>query len=107
MPYTTLVSVVAADPKNQWILQEDNQGYVSMPLLDAGRGLRRQVLPPCYFPNGAIYIAPCRGFKGFYTRYTLPFVMDEASSADVDTAEDLARAEVLLKKRMQYVGQSD
>ena len=96
VPSTTLVSVVAADRKTLWVLQENEEGYVSMPLLAAARGLRRQALPNCYFPNGAIYLAPCRGFSGFYTDYTLPFVMDETSSIDIDTLEDLARAAAAL-----------
>jgi N-acylneuraminate cytidylyltransferase len=105
VPSTTLVSVVAADPKALWVLQEDEEGYVSMPLQAAARSLRRQALPNCFFPNGAIYIAPCSGFCGFYTDHTLPFVMDRASSIDVDTKEDLARAAALLESRSRGVAE--
>ena len=105
-PSTTLVSVVAAEPKALWVLKEDERGYISMPLLASRRSLRRQALPRCYFPNGAIYLAPCRDFDGFYTDQTLPFVMDEESSTDVDTAEDLARAAALLERRTRGLTQT-
>ena len=88
----TLVSVVLADSKNRWLLEKDEQGFVSMPLLKNRQGLRRQDLPECYFPNGAIYLAPAADFTGFYGPKTLPFLMDARSSIDVDHAEDLALA---------------
>lgn len=95
----TMVSVVEAPPKTRWLLEKDNQGFISMPLLKTHQDLRRQNLPVCYFPNGAIYLAPTTPFSGFYGSKTRAFVMDKDSSIDVDSLEDLKIASALLELR--------
>ena len=95
----TLVSVVEAPSKTRWLLEEDDQGYISMPLLKTGQDLRRQKLPACYFPNGAIYLAPTTPFNGFYGNRTRAFLMDKNCSIDVDSLEDLEVASALLGAR--------
>ncbi|MDX2479821.1 MAG: hypothetical protein QNK24_05745, partial [Desulfuromusa sp.] len=77
----------------------DEQGFISMPLVKNHRNLRRQDLPACYFPNGAIYLAPANPFSGFYGDMTRAFVMDNESSIDVDSLEDLEMASTLLEAR--------
>ena len=63
--------------------------------------LRRQDFPPAYEINGAIYL--CRSSIVMKEGTLLPekngaFVMDEKSSLDIDTSDDLARARILLQK---------
>jgi CMP-N-acetylneuraminic acid synthetase len=51
-------------------------------------------------PNGAIYLVLTELFlqeKTFYPPRTLPYVMPERKSIDIDTADDFARAENFLK----------
>jgi len=53
---------------------------------------RRQDLPPVYMPNGAIYITDADYFREsgrLFAPDTVPFVMPESKSPDIDTAEDL------------------
>ncbi len=54
---------------------------------------RRQDLPECFLPNGAIYIASFAGFKGFYSGQSRIFAMDKQSSIDIDELEDLVEAD--------------
>ncbi|MFA5149996.1 MAG: methyltransferase domain-containing protein [Candidatus Omnitrophota bacterium] len=58
----------------------------------------RQLLPKIYRQNGAIYVMSSELFlkkKTFFVPPVLPFVMDEASSIDIDTPLDLKFAESL------------
>lgn len=58
----------------------------------------RQDLPTVYYPNGAIYIFPISKFienEGFPSNGSLPFVMSERDSLDIDTEEDFTLAEKL------------
>jgi len=90
----TLISVKRVDSKILWVLGEQNEsGYVfNYSDIDLADNSRRQALPECFMPNGAIYLAKVEGFKGFYGKHTRAYVMDEISSMDVDYQDDLDRA---------------
>jgi CMP-N-acetylneuraminic acid synthetase len=72
------------------------------PLFPAqAHGTPRQNLPVTYSENGAIYVTWTRivehgSVRGDRSR---PFIMDEASSLDIDTEMDLVVAEALLSAR--------
>lgn len=54
-----------------------------------------------YSPNGAIYMAkfaPYLEKKHFYGERAVAYIMDEASSVDIDTAVDMELAAILMKK---------
>lgn len=56
----------------------------------------RQALPVTYYPNGAIYIFPLSEFirkGGFPSNGSLPFVMSEKESIDIDSEDDIALIE--------------
>jgi CMP-N-acetylneuraminic acid synthetase len=56
----------------------------------------RQALPPVYYPNGAIYIFPISEFAakgGFPSNGSVPFVMSERDSIDIDSEDDIAMME--------------
>ncbi len=56
----------------------------------------RQSLPETYYPNGAIYIFQYKDFienQKFPTNGSLPFLMNEQDSIDIDTEYDFKRAE--------------
>lgn len=98
---TSLISVVEIDnkylksfikaPQGDYIEGISNSQYAFM---------RRQDLPLTYLSNGAIYIATMSELlknNSFYTEKTLEYLMDEFSSIDIDSREDLAKAETILK----------
>ena len=62
--------------------------------------MNRQKLPKLYQPNGAIYIMTAAGLAEhprFDGEHTLPFVMSEAESADLDTPDDIPAVETALR----------
>ena len=83
---------------------------ISFRWLEAGRlvpvaaaetmNLQRQDLKPLYGVNGSIYIAPpevLRRLGTFHTEEARPFVMDRLHSLDINSLDDFAMAEHLLK----------
>jgi CMP-N,N'-diacetyllegionaminic acid synthase len=54
----------------------------------------RQSLPPVYHPNGAFYVFDAQDFlkERFNPKNIEVFVMDDASSLDIDDSSDLVRA---------------
>lgn len=62
---------------------------------------RRQDIPKTYRLNGAIYLAKTGillDIKNWYTENTLPYIMDEISSIDIDNMLDFKFAEFLMKE---------
>jgi len=60
-----------------------------------------------YFPNGATFVVDIASFrhqKTFYPRDAIPFVMPASRSIDVDTEDDLALADHLLRRRANHGG---
>lgn len=63
---------------------------------------RRQELPKFYCPNGAIYITTpvsLRINKTFIPKKTIPYIMPEERSVDLDTEFDFKLVEFLLKNQ--------
>lgn len=61
--------------------------------------LRRQDLPQLYYPNGAIYITTpesMRKSKTFFPEKTIPYIMPQERSVDLDSEFDFKFAEFLL-----------
>jgi|CXWL01.1.fsa_nt_gi CMP-N-acetylneuraminic acid synthetase len=63
--------------------------------------LPRQALPPAYRLNGAIYIARTTLIreKGTLLGRTLPYIMDERDSINIDAPSDLVQLEWRLRER--------
>lgn len=62
---------------------------------------RRQDMPALYTPNGALYLVRSellRTARGWYGENCFAFIMDEASSLDVDTDWDLILASLILSR---------
>lgn len=63
---------------------------------------RRQDLPAVFSPNGAIYIFRVSKFGakgGFPSNGSVPYVMSDSESLDIDTEDDLRVAEMVLGTR--------
>ena len=59
---------------------------------------RRQELPECFVPNGAIYIihaGTLKVYKSFYTPRTKPYIMPKERSIDLDDEIDWLLGEIL------------
>lgn len=62
--------------------------------------MNRQQLPSVYMPNGSIYVIKRATFlktKNIFSEKTKPFVMSDKKSLDIDTLQDLKKAEEILK----------
>lgn len=82
--------------------KRNDRGYLVGLIDNRSPFLRRQDLPPTFMPNGAIYIISCKDFLStgqLYTDKTIPYIMPEARSIDVDSLEDIARLEQILKNQ--------
>ena len=97
----TLVSLYEVDSKCLYAfgIKKDSGNMYSHFGVDL-KNLRRQNLPKCYVPNGAIYIATMNFFAGFYTENTIPFIMNKDASIDIDSLDDLEKASAVLSKKM-------
>lgn len=98
----TLVSVVelVKSPFKSFLL--DSHGRLQSIFDEKMSNSRRQDLPRAYAPNGAIYIYRLSDFlaqEGFPSNGSLPFVMTEEESVDIDTEEDIRSLE-------QYLGET-
>jgi len=49
-------------------------------------------------PNGAIFVLPRYDLGQFYNDYSVPYIMDESVSVDIDTLEDFNKAESLFTR---------
>jgi len=66
--------------------------------------IRRQELPMAYKPNGAIFISTPQNlykYRDFYSKRTIPYVMPDERSIDIDTESDFILAEILMEKMVE------
>lgn len=90
----TTLSVVEADKPPQKAFRLNDEGRLISLFDERLSNSRRQDLPRCYFPNGAIYAFPISAFeshRGFPSNGSLPFIMSADHSIDIDSADDLLR----------------
>lgn len=85
----TLISVKKISNKFNWMLKKKSNQFVKLAFNKSKLAHNRQQLEDLYLPNGAIYICNLENFKGnFYSNKTIPFLMDEKSSVDIDNLDD-------------------
>lgn len=72
-----------------------------VPFFPNGCTLARHDLPRAYLENGAVYVLSTQNILSgaFYGSNVCCYQMDEDSSIDIDTEEDLRRAECILAKQ--------
>jgi N-acylneuraminate cytidylyltransferase/CMP-N,N'-diacetyllegionaminic acid synthase len=96
----SLVSLCEVE-ENPYLMQTIENGRMKR-LLEFDGSLRRQDLPKVYIFNGAIYINKVKMLKcekRFVNNDTLPFIMEDEKSIDIDTIADLKLAEFLIEER--------
>ncbi|WP_076419629.1 acylneuraminate cytidylyltransferase family protein [Colwellia sp. UCD-KL20] len=92
-----LFSCYQLEPKYAWIMKCNEQGYAHF--VDNNEQIKthhaRQKNNSIYMPNGAIYILPTNDLSKFYNNTSIPYVMNQAESIDIDTIQDFELAEQL------------
>lgn len=97
-----IVSVCNSKSNPYWnLLEEDKNGK----LVKSKPGLfgSRQVLPPVYRINGAIYIIKTKAFlekKSFEFNDIKKYLMSNDSSIDIDDFRDFKLAEIVIKNKL-------
>lgn len=97
----SIVSVCESETVPYWMKKIEN-GKLKDFLDEDVFYARRQDVPKVYRLNGAIYMAKTQTFlniKNWYTENTIPYVMDEKSSVDIDNMLDFEFAEFLMKEK--------
>lgn len=98
----SLVSVKEASANPYWMKVINSGGYLSDFMKRKKRISRRQNLPKIFQPNGAIYISKMKHYLetgSFYAGNTSYYLMDAASSVDIDDFLDFEIAQYLIEKR--------
>jgi len=96
------VSVVEPRKSPFWTYTKNSQGRI-VPLIKKSHFTRRQDLPKTYCLNGAIYVSKTNyiiKYRRFFGENTVPLIMDDISSIDIDSPSDLRNAEFIIKQKM-------
>lgn len=96
----SVVSVVEAEMPPQKSFKLDSNGRLLSMFDERLSNARRQDLPKCFYPNGAIYgfrISEFISRSGFPSNGSIPFVMTRESSVDIDSFHDLRYAESIIR----------
>ncbi|KAJ52334.1 N-acylneuraminate cytidylyltransferase/CMP-N,N'-diacetyllegionaminic acid synthase [Clostridium tetanomorphum] len=97
----SIVSVCENEVSPYW-MKKIVDGKMTNFLEESTLYARRQDVPKLYRLNGAIYIAKkhiLMNFKNWYTENTIPYIMDEKTSLDIDNMMDFKFAQFLIKER--------
>lgn len=100
-PATSLISVYIPGQSPLKTFLKDKDGYLTGIVNNEYPFMNRQQLPKTYVPNGAIYFCHTNYFlanKTFFSEKTMPFVMPEQQSVDIDTYEDIKIVENIINK---------
>jgi CMP-N-acetylneuraminic acid synthetase len=90
--------------KYSWLMKTEEGGFATFIDKDERQKKQhaRQLTSPCLLPNGAIFILPTDDLTQFYNGNTLPYVMSEIDSIDIDTQDDFDIAQtIMLKNKIQ------
>ncbi|HCE45631.1 MAG TPA: acylneuraminate cytidylyltransferase [Lentisphaeria bacterium] len=100
------VSVVEPKKSPFWTYKTDLKGRL-VPLIKRGLVKRRQDLPQTYCLNGAIYVAKVEWLlksKSLIGRNTVPYVMGEINSIDIDSRFELDITDFIIRKMQRESG---
>jgi len=105
-PAAAGVVAVSEPPFNpRWACVEERDGYMQALVPEGSHYVRRQDVPPVYRINGLLYlwrrdhVLNSPG-PGYYEAPHRMLVVPDVRSGDVDSAEDLAMIELLLRERL-------
>lgn len=96
----SLVSVYR-DDKHRFNFRRINEfGYLEQ-LFEGNPNVQRQELEPIYVVNGSIYVSTAGTllkYKSYHIGNIIPYIMTKRVSIDINTLEDMAEVERLLKE---------
>lgn len=102
----SIISVCRAEHSPYWMQKVNDSGLLEDFIRhDRVSYARRQDLPEVFRLNGAIYIAKTKSLlenRDFQTNRTLPYIMDEFSSLDIDNELDFRIAELIMNEGEIY-----
>lgn len=96
---STLVSVIELEKSPFKAFKLDEDGRLISLFDERLSNARRQDLPRTFVPDGAIYIFSVTDFVdrgGFPSNGSVPFVLNQMDSVDIDTPDDLIRVAKLM-----------
>lgn len=101
----TLLGMKAVDVNSCFIHELDEQGGLSLfdTAIQNMKSVRRQDQKPQYTMNGCLYIAKWDYFiknRSFHSQNSVPYIMDEIHSVEIDSMLNLAFAEFLVQAGM-------
>ncbi len=94
----SLVSVLEMEKSPFKSFTLDANGHLQSLFDEKLSNARRQDLPAVFVPNGAIYVFRVSEFKSkcsFPSNGSIPFIMNQEDSLDIDTEDDIRRAEMI------------
>ncbi len=98
----SLVSITPMEHPIQWVRRVNNSGFLeNINTYDMKKEHQRQSFEKLFRLNGAIYIIKTEKLYEhgyFQTDKTIPYVMDNIYSVDIDSEEDIFTASALLDK---------
>ncbi|MCD4822982.1 MAG: acylneuraminate cytidylyltransferase family protein [Phycisphaerae bacterium] len=97
---SSAVSMIIPEKSPYWMYTQTPAGHLEK-LLPAPIKANRQEQPLCLVPNGAIYVMETsRVLQETYLIVddTVPYIMSQERSLDIDTALDMAIAELLVQR---------
>jgi len=97
----SLISGVLVDSGMFKLFHTNKEGFLKGLHSDESPFIRRQDCPPVFKANGAIYFFywnDLRKKRDFFLERTLPYIMSDRDSIDVDTIEDINKIEQILKE---------
>lgn len=97
----SVISVCQTEYSPYWMKVINNDRI--FPLIKGEEYTRRQDLPPVYRLNGAIYLIKRENLmtKNIFGNICRPLIMAVENSIDIDTIDDLHKAELILKRKQK------
>lgn len=98
--YNSLVSICKLDEPHPFKIKKIVKNYIKPFIKGTSSEIPRQKLKKVYKLNGAIYLIKKSAFlkKNTFFNKTLPFIMKEEESINIDTIQDLERLKIFLRQ---------
>lgn len=98
----SIIGVCESEVSPYWMKSIENGRLIDF-IKDSPKYTRRQDLPTVYRLNGAVYIGKTDLLlinRNWYTNNTLPYIMSQKDSMDIDTIYDFKLAELMMKEKI-------
>lgn len=96
----SLISVYEPEKSPYKSFKTDKNGYLEGLINNNTPFMNRQDLPKTFYPNGAIYIIYIKDFiknNSLFSSKTIPYLMSEERSIDIDSMDDIKKIKKVMK----------